>query len=863
MIAAPGKLRFGPLTQAADTGFFAMHEVDAGIALDYSRDGQRSPTNKKAGSHHMPVRTLLVVLTVLLPVSGFAHWTNQYPKVAGYGHHVYLEGYELPILNAGPMDPAPSPDGAQIAFSAKGWLWLMDLESGNARRITESGGMDSRPEWSPDGRDLVFIRDSGSQLDIVLLNVRSGDERVLVDVEAINLDPVFSPDGKYVYYSSAESGPLELWRVSLDSLHREQVTSSEFLRGRPLKRRPLILAEDVLLLYLNKYDGRDFIEVHNTLTNTTTKLLEDRLTAQADMSLSPDRRFLAYTWPYDGGHELRLMSLAAPDTSILLTRSLGMPLAPAFSHDGEWIYFAEANDDHRTELKRIGARGGPVETLDVNEWDFGARTGTLSVRTNIDGRAAAVRMNVLAEDGHPLIPEQGAVRSEGQNGRIFFYSDGTIELTAPVGAVTVSAVQGFETPEVVETVNVRRNATSSVTLDLEPVWDASANGWYSSDNHFHLNYGGTYRMAPDDIVPDLEGEGLDLAYPLLANLHNRFLQEELWGWSYDEGPIIVFGQEIRSHFLGHVEQLGSDELFWPWIWGPGYQVYGQDDRTNATALRHARAHGGIGGYVHPVGVADPFTPETAGSVPVGLVADAVLGEVDIIEVACLWSDEVGTAALWHEVLNIGMPLAASAGSDVMNDYFRTMAIGATRVYVRPDGRLTSDAFLKALKEGKSFVSTGPMLEFAVAGKGPGEVVDAGSGSVDWTAAVHSALPFERLEIFVNGEVVQTLEGNARAGSKNYEGTLQIPEGGWVTARVTGENPGWPALNSMLFAESSPVWFGEIGSTDPVASRQAAGKLLMLLDVAEDDLKKAYGNAPIPKLLGHFGKARARLKELAE
>jgi TolB protein len=539
-----------------------------------------------------------------------------------------------------------------------------------------------------------------------------------------------------------------------------------------------------------------------------------------------------------------------------------MPLAPAFSHDGEWIYFAESNDKHRTELKRISARGGPVETIAINEMDWGARTGTLSVRTNIDGQAAPVRLNVLSEQGHPIIPDAGAVRSEGQNGRIFFYSDGTIELTAPVGEVTISAVQGFETPEVVETAEVRRNRTTSVTLDLEPVWDASANGWYSSDNHFHLNYGGTYRMAPDDIVPDLKGEGLDIAYPLLANLHNRFLQEELWGWSYDTGPIIVFGQEVRSHFLGHLETLGSDELFWPWVWGPGYQVYGQDDRTNATALRHAREHGGIAGYVHPVGDSNPLTPATAGSVPIGFVADAVLGEVDIIEVACLWSDERGTAAVWHEVLNIGVPLAASAGSDVMNDYFRTMTIGATRVYVKPDGQLTSDSFLKALKEGKSFVSTGPMLEFEVAGQSPGGVVNAGSGSVNWTATVHSALPFARLEIFVNGEVVETLDGNAQAGSKDYQGTLQVPEGGWVTARVTGENPGWPALNSYLFAESSPVWFGEVGSTDSAAARRSARNLLMLLDVAEEDLKAGYGNAPIPNLLAHFGEARARLEELA-
>ena len=739
----------------------------------------------------------------------------------------------------------------------------MDLKSGIARRITDSGDVDSRPEWSPSGNYIVFIRDTGSQLSIVSINHESGLERVLVDVEAINLDPVFSPDEKFVYYSSAENGSLELWRVSLDSLQREQLTTSSESQTRPLKRRPLILAQDSLILYLNKHDSRDFIEIWNTLTHTTLPLLEDRNTAQADMSLSPDRKYLAYTWPFDGGHELRLMAISAPDTSILLTRSLSMPLAPAFSHDGKWIYFAEASDEERTELKRINVNGGAVETVSINRMDWGTPTGNLVIKSAIDEQGAAVRMNVLDASGHPVIPETGAVRSEGQNGRIFFYSNGEIELIVPVGQVSISAVQGFETPEIIKQSTVRPDTTTSVSIDLERVWDASEYGWYSADNHFHLNYGGTYRLDPGDILPDLEGEGLDLVFPLLANLHNRFLQQELWGWSYDKGPIIHFGQEVRSHFLGHVQQLGSDELFWPWVWGPSYQVYGEDDRLNATALRHARDHGGLGGYVHPVGAQDPFTPETASSVPLSLVADAVLGEVDLIELACLWSDEIGTGAVWHNVLNLGISMAASAGSDVMNDYFRTMAIGATRVYVKPDGEFNTVTYLQALKQGKSFVSNGPLLEFKANGKGPGEVIESSDGTVNWTVNVHSALPFDSLEIFVNGTIVQTFEGNPLVGSKNYQGSVEFPAGGWITARVLGENTGWPAMDSYLFAESSPVWFDKVGSMDPAAARQSAQNLLMVLEVAEKNLKAGYGNTPIPNLLEHFGKAKTRLQSLAK
>ena len=90
----------------------------------------------------------------------------------------------------------------------------------------------------------------------------------------------------------------------------------------------------------------------------------------------------------------------------------------------------------------------------------------------------------------------------------------------------------------------------------------------------------------------------------------------------------------------------------------------------------------------------------------------------------------------------------------------------------------------------------------------------------------------------------------------------MPPGGWINARVLGTNSGWPAVDSYLFAETSPVWFGEVGSTEPAARRQAAENLLMVLDVAETNLKAGYGNAPIPNLLEHFRQARVRLQALS-
>jgi len=804
----------------------------------------------------MKKASLFLLLLAFCATNAFSQWTNRYPKIEGFGHHVYLEGFELPIMNAGPMDPAPSPNGNEIAFSAKGWLWVMDYETRTARRITQSPGMDSRPEWSSDGEHIVFIRDDSKQLQIVTVNPDSGNERVLVDEEAIHLDPIYSPDGQSVYYASAVNGPMDLWKVSLDSLHKEPITSNPVLQ-----RRPVILDQDSLLVYLHKDGSYNSIELLNTVSDSSQTLAEDRIASQAGLAVSPNGNYLAYTWPDEDDYELRLMNISTPNTSVLLTKSLGLPLAPAFSADGEWIYYAEANDRERMEIKKMSVYGGSPEPLSVKNWDWGTETGSLQITTRVDGEVSPVRMNILDESGHPLIPDPGAIHSEGQNGRVFFYSDGTVEITAPAGEITVSAVHGFSTTEIRQKATITPGTTTEITLDLERLWNPEENGWYSGDNHFHLNYGGTYRLAPEDILTNIRGEGLDVAWPLLANLHNRFLQQDLWGWEYGKGPIVNFGQEMRSHFLGHLNLIGIDELFWPWIWGPYYQVYKDDDRLNAKALQFAQDQGGLGGYVHPVSIRDPFTKETAGAVPINFVADAVLGEVDLIEVACLWTDEIGTASLWHHILNLGIPLAASAGSDVMTDYYRTMSIGATRVYVKPEGELTTQSYLQALKEGKSFVSNGPMLEFSVDGREPGGSIQTEAQQASWKLKVHSALPVDSVQIFINGTAVETLEGHPEPGTKMYEGSVDVPQGGWVTARVLGENTGWPAMDSYLYAETSPVWFGTVGSVDSTAAKEAARNLLMVLSISEQRLKEGYGDTEIPNLLGHFLEAREKLEEI--
>jgi TolB protein len=799
----------------------------------------------------LALATSVLVLASTAPVHG--QWTHRYTQV-GTGHHVYLEGYELPTLTAGPMDPAPSPDGTRLAVAAQGWLWIIDLQTRVATQLTDGGAMDSRPRWSPEGSEIAFVRDDGADTWVVVKDLATGTESVAVDTHAIELDPSFAPDGA-IWYASGETGAVGIWRLDRTTGERTQQPS----RGR-VSRRPQVTSDGSRLLFKQ---GVDQVVLRDLATGEDRVVFEGAIMSQMEPTLSPDGRRVVYQAPqaHGDGWELRLVSLERPGAPVLLAGGGDrLPLAPAWSADGTWIWFSEAGRDEVFRLYRVPATGGEVEEFPVASWVSSEPAGTLRLTTTSSAVEAPVpaRVSVVDAEGHPLFPAGHQPKFDGQTGTVFFYSDGVVDLEVPAGDVTVSVARGLASPAVHRTMRVTPGTRSDLRVALEPVWDARAAGWLSGDQHFHLNYGGPYRLEPSDLQRDMAGEDLDVATPLVANLHERFGEQRWFGHAAGgQAPMVRFGQEVRSHFLGHIGLIGTDDLFWPWVWGPGYQVYGQDDRTNAEVTAHARAQGGLASYVHPSG-ARPFANPAAPGLPVELVADGVLGDVQALEVACLWTDELGTAEVWYHLLNLGWPVAATSGSDVMLNFYRTMAAGSTRTYVHTGDAADFDSYLDGLKAGRSFVTNGPLIEFTVDGSMPGDVT-AADGSATWDLRLRSAVEVTSLEILVNGQVVETIDVSGDP-TRDLSGTVALPDGGWVAARVVGPaTTAWPGMDSYAFAHASPVWIGAVGSVAGEAERRSAEVLLDALAGARSTLEAAYAGAAIPNLTARFDEARAALE----
>jgi hypothetical protein len=114
--------------------------------------------------------------------------------------------------------------------------------------------------------------------------------------------------------------------------------------------------------------------------------------------------------------------------------------------------------------------------------------------------------------------------------------------------------------------------------------------------------------------------------------------------------------------------------------------------------------------------------------------------------------------------------------------------------------------MAGVRAGRTFASSGPLLFLDVAGREPGDEIalDAGApATLRVRASAASIAPMARLEIVVNGRVAHTVTAGDSLRLA-FDGAVELPRGGWVTARVIGPASRYVG-DSYAFAHTSPVY----------------------------------------------------------
>src|SRR5260221_3869468 len=88
-------------------------------------------------------------------------------------HSYYYREMYLPQLTSGPSSAAWAPDSREVAFSMAGSLWRQKIDSTRAEQLTDGPGYDYQPDWSPDGRFIVYASAQRDAIELWLLNLNS------------------------------------------------------------------------------------------------------------------------------------------------------------------------------------------------------------------------------------------------------------------------------------------------------------------------------------------------------------------------------------------------------------------------------------------------------------------------------------------------------------------------------------------------------------------------------------------------------------------------------------------------------------------------------------------------------------------
>ena len=137
--------------------------------------------------------------------------------------------YQLTDAKERSVSPRWSPDGKQLAFlrdtggNERLDIWLVDRDGETERNLTSEPNVTHRDiEWSPDGARIAYVANAGGKgFAVHVIDVATGRKRSLTDGKFDDAQPRWSPDGKrLLFWSRREEVRTnsDLYVISADGL---------------------------------------------------------------------------------------------------------------------------------------------------------------------------------------------------------------------------------------------------------------------------------------------------------------------------------------------------------------------------------------------------------------------------------------------------------------------------------------------------------------------------------------------------------------------------------------------------------------------------------------------------------------------
>jgi len=451
-----------------------------------------------------------------------------------------------------------------------------------------------------------------------------------------------------------------------------------------------------------------------------------------------------------------------------------------------------------------------------------------------DGEPPMARIRVVDAGGRYFAPEvepSGVIRmpthDQSTLAERWFYADGSFQVRVPLGKVKVSIRRGLEYRSLDEEIEIKEGGTVHRKFVLSRWAHMEKDGWYSGDMHAH-------NLDAKTALFESRAEGLNFVNVMVYK-HLKYVAslEHFSGQvdpASDDRHFIYFNEEFRNEPMGHLELINLKELVQPISTGrlglnwPAIETYedlsmplpshgdanSPDFPLLLEFMRETHKQGGLVGLAH----LRPSEWE--------FPLDAAEGQIDFVDIMTHTAIPQDLE-LWYALLNCDLRIPACAGTDRQEP---VGPLGHQRVYVWLNGPLSYAKWIAGLQAGTSFVTNGPMLQFEVnAVKSGGVIALSQPAEINISARASSQIPFERLEIIVNGTVIRSEKADRQGLGAQLTLNYPITHSAWIAARCLGRRHDELYYSNPVFAHASPVY---VRLRDEKIAEPASAKLLLVL-----------------------------------
>lgn len=232
------------------------------------------------------------------------------------------------------------------------------------RQLTSNTVIDTRPMYSPDGRDLLYVsRVAGGDQDLWYMKDDGTKPRIILDNAADESTPSWSPLGTHVTFASNQDGNFEIYTMTRVGTNLTRLTndpvSDTYATWSPVGD---------IIAFQRFAAGRFEIWLVNA---DGTGLRQLTTIGGSNPHWFPTGQKLAFVAPVDGVSQVFTVDVARGGAPVQVTTSPGYKWFPAVNVDGTVIAFSSAWESADFDIWTVNVDGSGerrLATAPGNDW---------------------------------------------------------------------------------------------------------------------------------------------------------------------------------------------------------------------------------------------------------------------------------------------------------------------------------------------------------------------------------------------------------------------------------------------------------------------------------------------------------------